>query len=162
MKEIIIPKENAVFWLDGNGAWHNVHGRFRNRKIIGHFHASIEKDEGGYYVTQINCDRREKVYFRYEDTALFVTDLKEGEPPTLILNTKKEMALRPDALVVRDDSLYLYDGDDRIKFSERVLFRIADMIEFEDEQYFIRIGGRRYEIGSQAAPPESPGEKKGT
>jgi len=52
MKDIVIPKENAVFWMDGNGDWRNEHGRFRKKKIIDYFNAAIHKDENGYYVCQ--------------------------------------------------------------------------------------------------------------
>ena len=51
-KTIVIPKENAVFRMDGNGIWHNEHGRFEHPKIINHFNRSIQKDEQGYFLSQ--------------------------------------------------------------------------------------------------------------
>jgi hypothetical protein len=69
--EIIIPKERAIFWLDKNGRWHNAHGEFEHKKIIDYFHSSIKRDENGYYLFQKRGDVQEKVYFHYEDTALF-------------------------------------------------------------------------------------------
>lgn len=146
LTEIIIPKEKAVFRLDARGCWHNAGGRFRKKSIIDHFNRSIRKDASGYFVTQINGDRIEKVYFPYEDTALFVTDVLPGDTVRLLLNTGKETPLCPEALFIRDDNLYMERKDERIKFSERGLLKLADMLEGDDDAYFLRMGGDRYRI----------------
>ena len=78
-KTIIISKDKAVFWLNKNGRWCNRHGEFEHKKIIDYFNASIRKDKGGYYVAQTTDDYQEKVYFNYEDTALFVVDVLKGK-----------------------------------------------------------------------------------
>ncbi|MDJ0803659.1 MAG: MFS transporter permease, partial [Desulfobacterales bacterium] len=78
MKEIVIPKDQAVFWLDRHGFWRNRHGRFERPRIIAKFHAAIGRDAQGYYLSQTNGDVREKIYFPYEDTALFVFDVRIG------------------------------------------------------------------------------------
>ena len=75
MKQIIIPKENAVFRMDGNGVWHNEHGKIEHPKIIKYFHQSIGKDDRGYFVFQTTDEFEEKVYFPYEETAMFVFDI---------------------------------------------------------------------------------------
>jgi len=75
IKEIVVPREDAVFWLDGNGFWHNREEKFTHRKIINYFHSSIRKDKKGYYLFQVHPGYREKVYFPYEDTALFVFEV---------------------------------------------------------------------------------------
>ncbi len=147
MKEIVIPKEKAVFWLDKNGCWNNKHGKFELKKIIDHFHSSIKKDEAGYHVSQVNGDCLEKVYFPYEDTALFVFDvIREGDDISLVLNTKKIIGLDPERLSVKDDALYMYDENELVKFTERSFMKISDIIETEGERYFIRIGDTRYGI----------------
>ena len=48
--EIVISKEDAIFWLDENGRWHNAHGEFQHKKIIDYFHSSIKKDKKGYQI----------------------------------------------------------------------------------------------------------------
>jgi hypothetical protein len=144
--EIVIPKETAVFWLDKNGRWHNVHGEFQHKKIIDYFHSSIQKDEKGYYLFQERGNLREKVYFHYEDTALFVVDLIKDNDITLILNTKRRVKLKPKNLFTRNDNLYMRMGKEIIKFAERGLMKISDLLEFSDEQYFIKIKTRRYRI----------------
>ena len=63
--EIVIPKDKAVFWLDKNGRWHNVHGEFEHKRIINYFHSAIKKDKQGYYLFQERGKFREKVYFHY-------------------------------------------------------------------------------------------------
>jgi hypothetical protein len=37
-------------------------------------------------------------------------------------------------------------GQETIKFSERGLMKISDLLEFRDEQYFIKVKNRRYRI----------------
>jgi len=144
--EIIIPKERAIFWLDKNGRWHNAHGEFQHKKIIDYFHSSIQKDEKGYYLFQERGNLREKVYFHYEDTALFAVDLIKDEDITLILNTKKQLKLKPKNLFIRNDNLYMRLGQETIKFAERGLMKISDLLEFKDDQYLIKVKNRRYRI----------------
>jgi hypothetical protein len=140
MKEIVIPKENAVFWMDKNGRWHNQHGEFEHRKIIDYFHRSIQRDENGYYLSQVCDDQIEKVYFRYDDTPLFVFDVIPAEKSIiLILNTKREILLDPKMLFVRNDSLYISEPDVRIKFTDRALMKLSPHLEFIDRRYFIRL-----------------------
>ncbi|MBW1695092.1 MAG: hypothetical protein JRJ41_13325 [Deltaproteobacteria bacterium] len=65
IKEVVVPKEDAVFWLDAFGRWHNEHGTFEHKKIINFFHSSIRKDADGYYLYQKRDDSIiEKVYFK--------------------------------------------------------------------------------------------------
>jgi len=145
-KEIIISKDKAVFWLDKNGRWCNRHGKFEHKKIIDYFHASIRKDKDGYYVGQTIEGVQEKVYFHYEDTALFVFDVIKDAHITLVLNTGKKMALKPRKLSLIADDLYMHAGDERIKFAEQGLMKIADLIEYDNRQYFIRVKNRKYRI----------------
>jgi hypothetical protein len=145
-EEIVITKDKAVFWLDKNGCWCNQHGKFEHKKIIDYFHASIRNDKGGYYVGQMIEGSIEKVYFPYEDTALFVFDVIKDEHITLVLNTGKKIALKPKKLSLKADDLYLHVGDERIKFAEQGLIKIADLIEYDKGQYFIRVKNRKYKI----------------
>lgn len=144
--EIIIPKDRAIFWLDKNGRWHNAHGEFEHKKIIDYFHSSIKKDETGYYLFQERENLREKVYFHYEDTALFAVDLIKEKDITLILNTKKQIKLKPRNLFIRADDLYMSMGEETIKFAERGLMKISDLLEYDNDQYFISVKNRRYKI----------------
>jgi hypothetical protein len=145
-REIIIPKEKAIFWLDKNGRWHNVHGKFEHKKIIDYFHSSIKKDQNGYYLSQKREDVQEKVYFHYEDTALFAVDLIKDNDITLILNTQKQVELKPRNLFIRGDNLYMRMGEETIKFAERGLMKISDLLEYDNDQYFMRVKNRRYKI----------------
>jgi hypothetical protein len=147
--EIVIPKENAVFRLDANGCWHNKSGRFRNKKIIDFFHASIRKDADGYFLFQNRENITEKVYFPYEDTALFVFDVILSDPITLVLNTGERSSLEPQKLFAQNDGLYVTIGDHRVKFTERSLMAISGLMTFEDENYFIRQAGQRYRIAKR-------------
>ncbi len=147
IREFVIPKEQAVFWMDKNGCWNNEHGKFRHKRIIDHFNSCIQRDADGYYLTQINGDIREKVYFPYEDTVFFVTDIaKNDEESRLILNTKEELPLTPENLFVKDDSLYMQKGEDRIKFTERALLKLADSIAYENGRYWFLSKGEKKEI----------------
>jgi hypothetical protein len=144
--EIVIAKDEAIFWLDKNGRWHNVHGEFQHKKIIDYFHSSIKKDENGYYLFQERENLQEKVYFHHEDTALFAVDLIKDKDITLILNTKKRVKLKPKNLFTRNDNLYMRMGSETIKFAQRGLMKISDLLEFKEEQYFIKAKNRRYRI----------------
>jgi hypothetical protein len=144
--EIVIRRENAVFRLDRRGRWCNQFGVFRNRRISDYFHAAIRRDAEGYFVCQEHEHCIEKVYFPYEDTALFVVDVVLGAEITLHLNTRRQLVLDPAQLFIAEDSLYLTAGDERVKFSERALMRLAETMDFTNEGYFILIGGRRYRI----------------
>ena len=146
LKENVIPKENAVFWLDKNGCWRNAHGKFENHKIIDYFHSCIKRDQGGYFLSQVNGKYREKVYFPYEDQALFVFDVIRQDEIILILNTKKKIALNPESLFIRNDNLYMRMGEETIKFIENGLMKIAPLLEDEDGRFYIRLKDKKYQI----------------
>ncbi len=146
LKEIVIAKDRAVFWLDSNGCWQNKHGQFEHRKIIGFFHSSIRKDKDGYYVAQTTESYKEKVYFRYEDTALFVFNVTKNKDVYLLLNTTKQIKLNPEELFIKDDSLYTKDGEDIIKFTEQSMMKISKYMENDNDRYFIKINDKTYKI----------------
>jgi hypothetical protein len=162
--EVVIPKEKAVFRLDARGRWCNAHGVFRNRRISDYFHASIGRDEDGYFVRQEWSGVIEKVYFPYEDTALFVVDVEGGAPVRLRLNTRREIVLEPVNLIVAGESLYMVQDGERIKFSERAMLKLAEMMEFTEEGYFITVQGGRHRIretdaegaSNRLSPPRGP------
>ena len=140
-KTRVIPKENAVFWLDKNGRWRNRHGFFEHKKIIDYFHRSIQRDRDGYYLFQSDGERAEKVYFPYEDTALFVFEIaEESGEIVLTLNTGRKIELAPERLYVKGDSLYLRIGDEEARFSDRALMRISGRLECRGEEYWFRGG----------------------
>ena len=146
LKEIVISKDSAVFWLDSNGRWHNIHGEFEHRKIIDFFHSSIRKDKDGYYVAQTTESYQEKVYFPYEDTALFVFNVTQNEDIFLLLNTKKQIKLNPEELFIKDDSLYVKDGEELVKFTEQSMMKISKYMENDNDKYFIKINDKTYKI----------------
>lgn len=175
-REIVIPRDEAVFWLDRRGYWRNSGGRFRKKKIIDHFHAAISRDENGYHLCQPKDGGVEKVYFPFEDTALFVFDVifrpkrpnKDGKPDkpdkndkndkpgkvhkthdadiTLVLNTGRHLPLDPRRLYSRNDCLYISDNDETIKFSERALMQISALLTDKGEHLCINCGGSCHPI----------------
>ncbi len=146
-EEIVIPKEKAVFWMDGEGRWRNEHGTFEHKKIIAYFHASIQKDEHGFFVSQIRDDIREKVYFNYVETAWFVFDVKRNGDVALVLNTKAVIPLVPEDLFIKQDILYMNYSDGFVKFTVHAMMRLADMIEEDsDGKMYFEYQGNRFEI----------------
>lgn len=146
LPEVVIPREEAVFRLDARGRWCNRHGVFRNRRISDHFHAAIRRDAGGYHLRQELPDRVEKVYFPYEDTALFVVQVTLGDPVALTLNTRRRIALDPERLFVRGESLYLALDGERAKFTERAMLKLSEAMELTEAGYALRVGGRVHPI----------------
>jgi hypothetical protein len=146
LPEVVIPKEKAVFWMDGRGRWWNRHGPFEHKRIIDHFNRSIRRDEDGYYVSQVRGEIREKVYFPYEDTPLYIVRVLPEAPLRLDLNTGDVIFLDPAALFVKSDQLYHIRGDERIKFSDRALLAIAPLIEEKADGMSIRIDNRVWPI----------------
>jgi len=142
----VIPKEKTVFWMDGNGRWQNKFGRFEKKKIIDYFNAAIHRDEGGYFVQQDKEGVLEKAYFHYEDTALFVFHVTIGPSIRLRLNTGKKIELNPEALWMENDSLYLHVDEERVKFTDRSMMKIAALMEEEGDDCFVRVRGKRYLI----------------
>jgi len=147
LKEVIISKEDAVFWMDNRGRWHNEHGPFQNKKVIDYFYTCIRRDENGFYLTQARDDIIEKVYFPYEETALFVFDVRrESNGMVLVLNTGEEIALDPAGLCIREDVLALMHDDTLIKFTDRTMMKIADLIEEREGCYSFKWGGREWPV----------------
>ena len=132
----VISKEDAVFWMDKNGEWHNEHGKFEHPRIIKYFNASIKKDDDGYHVSQQIGEIVEKVYFSYQDTALFVIDIQIGNEILLILNNTGHLILDPGQLFTKDDNLYLKTADHKIKFSSRALLKVSKFLKEEKGQLF--------------------------
>ncbi len=141
IKERVIPREKAVFWMDKHGRWCNAHGPFEHSKIIQYFNASICRDESGYFVAQEYNGQREKVYFKYHITPLFALDIIEPPPRRLILNTGRLIDFNIQDLFVMGDQLYLDCGGEWIKFSERAMLKLAGQLKIENDVYFIQSEG---------------------
>ncbi len=147
---VVIPKEKSVFWLDSNGWWKNAGGRFRKKKIIDYFHKHIGLDENGYFVLHDKGGVWEKVYFPYEDTALFVFDIlneNNGNDIRLVLNTGQNILLDPEKLHINDDQLYTIVDHQRIRFAERAMIKMSKLLEEDkDGRLVICTGGVKYTI----------------
>ncbi|WP_299978999.1 MFS transporter permease [Desulfobacula sp.] len=145
-REIIISKEDAVFWMDKNGDWHNEHGKFEHPKIIKYFNASIKKDKNGYYIHQVTDEYDEKVYFSYEDTALFVFDIKVNKNIILTLNNNDTIKFDPKQLFTRDDNLYIQTSEHQVKFKDRALLKISKFMEEKNGQLLFKLEGKTYPV----------------
>lgn len=140
-KQNIIPKEEAVFWMDRDGTWHNDHGKLEHPKIIKYFNQSIGKDEQGYFLSQTINDIEEKVYFPYEETAVFVVDLAQKETGLeLTLNTLETIALDPDALYTKADALFMETDAHLIKFTQNALARISSFLKETSQGLALNLG----------------------
>ena len=49
-------------------------------------------------------------------------------------------------MMIQGDSLYVELEDERAKFSDGSLMKISDLLEFENDQYFIKIKAKRYKL----------------
>jgi len=151
LPEVVIPREKAVFWMDAQGRWHNRHGRFEHKRIIDHFNRSIRCDSGGYYVTQERGGIREKVYFPYAGTPLFVVRLIPGPTLQLELNTGAVLQLDPEQLFSHDDQLYQRQGKALIRFTDRALLALCDHLIETPTGLSIRLDNQVFPIPDRAA-----------
>jgi hypothetical protein len=145
-QEIIIKKEDAVFWMDGNGRWHNQHGEFEHKKVIAYFNQSIGYDADGYFVSQVRGGVAEKVYFPYQETALFAVDILQNEEVKLLLNTRKQVPLNPEKLFVRNDTLFMHFENQLIKFTGRSMIKLSDRLDDTNGQLTIHLNGVSYPL----------------
>ncbi len=156
-----IPKEEAVFRLDGEGRWHNRHGVFEHPRIIAFFHAAIRWDDKGFYLYQETGDYIEKVYFPYQDTALFVFDVEIKDTGMLRLNTGRRVPLEPSRLLLVKERLYqrLDDeaGDLVIKFTERSLMKLAGHLQETGNRFQLVLNRHHYPIPEYASLSDAPG-----
>ena len=146
----VIPREKAVFRLDKNGHWRTEGEKFLNQKIIKYFHSRIKKDQGGFFLEQEHRHYIEKVYFPYEDTALFVMRIIESDGLVLCTNTGEHIPLEPRELFIKNDDLYYQNGADLIKFNENALLSLAAYMDEVDDQFAIVINGKRHIINGVA------------
>lgn len=144
--EIVISKEDAVFWMDGNGRWHNQHGEFEHKKVVAYFNRSIGYDADGYFVSQVRGDIQEKVYFPYQETALFVVDIVQNGDLELLLNTQKQVPLNPEKLFIRNDNLFMHFENQLIKFTDRSMIKLSDRFDDANGKFTIHLHGNRYTL----------------
>lgn len=149
LQVVTVPKEAAVFWMDKDGFWNNDGGRFELKKIIRRFNASISRDAAGYYVTQINGKRREKVYFFHEDTALFAIDIQKKPPGSMRLNTGKRIPFLPEKIYKTEENLYTVHQGEWIKFSERSLLKLVPLIDMETDPWILHWERRTYVVSDR-------------
>ncbi|HCY86846.1 MAG TPA: MFS transporter permease [Desulfobacteraceae bacterium] len=142
----IIPKEDAVFWMDGNGVWHNEHGPFEHPKIITYFNRSIQKDELGYFVSQDLEGTEERVYFPHEETAVFAVDIRKGDPVTLVLNTGAGIPVAPEQLYIENDALFMESPKHLIKFNQQTLAKMAGLFTETGQGLALVLNGKSYVI----------------
>lgn len=146
-KKIVIPKEDAVFWMNKNGEWCNEHGKFEHPRIIKYFNASIKKDDNGYFVYQSTDEVEEKVYFPYEDTAIFAVDIREQKDIKLIINTGQAIPFDPEHLYEKNDSLYMETAEHTVKFSSRAMLKLSKYLKEEDGQLVLSHNGKLWPVG---------------
>ena len=150
-RQVVISKEDAVFWMDENGVWHNEHGKFEHPRIIKYFNASIQKDAKGYFVAQSTDLVEEKVYFKFQKTAVFAVNVRQGPGPALLvgLNTGNTVELDPKNLMVEGDSLYLKTDEHLVKFTSNALLKLSGYLkENEDGQLVFSFNGTDWPVDS--------------
>ncbi len=132
--------------MDAKGVWHNEHGPFEHPKIIQYFNRSIQRDDQGFFLSQEMEHAIEKVYFPFEETALFVADISAKNSAHLLLNTGETLLLDPLTLFIRDDSLYIRMPDHLIKFTPRALLKLSKGITEVDGNLVLTLESGSYPI----------------
>ena len=73
-------------------------------------------------------DMVEKVYFSYQETALFAVDIIQNDDLHLLLNTQKQIPLNPEKLFIRNDTLFMHFENQIIKFTGRSMIKLSDRL----------------------------------
>ena len=147
---IEISADDAVFWMDERGRWCNESGPFENPRIIERFNRALHRDPQGYFVTQERDGIWEKIYFHYVDTPLTAMDVLGKPPHTLALNSRKRLPMDPSALYIQKDTLFMRNGDECIRFSERAMVRLASFLKETAQGLTIRVGENQYPISESS------------
>ena len=145
-KTIIIPKEEAVFYMDGNGKWKNKYGDIEKKTIVDYFNSCINYDNDGFFLSQINNGIYEKVYFPYEETALFVNHINFEKGLELILNTGEKIDFIPDKIFILNDNLYMHYKNVKVKFNERTLTNLSKYFEENNGITFFVYKNKKYPL----------------
>lgn len=146
IKNVVVPKEEAVFRMDGNGVWHNRHGRIAHPRIIEYFNGAIDKDADGFFLYQAYDNIQEKVYFPFEGTAWFAVDVVMSPGITLVLNTRRKVPLLAEALFTEKGCLCMRFGDGYVKFTEKVQRMLSEFIREDGDRLFFQADGGSVEI----------------
>ena len=88
----------------------------------------------------------EKVYFRYQETALFAVDIIQNDDLRLLLNTRKQIPLNPEKLFIRNDNLFMHFENQLIKFTDRSMIKLSNRLDDANGQFTIHLKGVRYTI----------------
>jgi hypothetical protein len=113
---------------------------------VAYFNRSIGYDADGYFVSQIRGDVVEKVYFPYQETALFAVDIIQNDDLHLRLNTQKQVPLNPQKLFIRNDTLFMHFENQLIKFTSRSMIKLSDRFDDANGQFAIHLNAVRYVI----------------
>ncbi len=147
LKQITISKEDAVFWMDKHGQWQNDHGPIEHPRIIKYFNSCIRKDDMGYFVHQKTENTEEKVYFSYEDAAIFVIGIRFDDDISLMLNNGNSTILDPAELYTGDDSLFVKTVDHLIKFNTGTLLKMSKYLnEIKEGELFFEWKENSYPV----------------
>ncbi len=54
----------------------------------------------------------------------------------------------------------MHFGEEQIKFADRGLFKISDLLEYNDDNYFIRVNNIRYKIKRNSSATKAQRHKE--
>ena len=105
-----------------------------------------QQDEEGFFLQQEHEHFIEKVYFPYDETPLFVFGVIKEDGLILRLNTGEQIRLDPKNLFLKNDTLYVRNDADLIKFTENAMLSLAGYLDEEEDRFVIDLDGKRYPI----------------
>jgi hypothetical protein len=148
----IVSQQDSQISLSERGQWLLNGEPFENQKIIEFFHRAIRKDdEGRYYLHNAFDGRRERVYFRVEDTAYFVHHLlpkPDGKSLLGSLNIGQAVEIDPRSFEQDERGVLVcrvLDGD-RARLTTNALHELAELAQQDESGIFLVLAGERFDL----------------
>lgn len=148
-KEEIPP---CFIFIDKEGRWFHDGLEMIHREIIQLFYQNMQRNSQGRYVIHLGG---QKCYVDVEDTAWVVRRVEfesreQGHQRFLIwLNDDTQEVLNSDTLLVgKNNVLYCQVKEGRFpaRFQRAAYYQLADHVEEENHQYFLRLNGEKHFI----------------
>jgi len=132
----------ARIYIDKEGNWYQDGYPLVHRRTYLYNNKLLKRDENGrYYIDE----GRGRVYAEIEDTPFVIKDVsvnKEGQP-IITLNDETSEIMDISTLLIKHNIPYIKvkNGEFTARFNRPSYYRLAELIQKEEDKYYIVIKG---------------------